>query len=113
MVFNTSRMSPSFFWNVWAMRFTSAGAGKTVSVNGGLNGPLGVAIAPNCNILTVNSNDGEITETAPGGQQVNWIFLDSSGSPKGAGTLFGLAVAPGGKGVYFVDDGENQLNLFH
>jgi len=26
--------------------------------------------------------------------------------------LFGLAIQPGHKGVYFVDDVENQLNLF-
>jgi hypothetical protein len=27
----------------------------------------------------------------------------------GAGSLFGLAIAPEGKGTYFVDDGENTL----
>jgi hypothetical protein len=30
---------------------------------------------------------------------------------KGAGTLFGLAIVPGGNGVYFVDDGTNTLNV--
>jgi hypothetical protein len=34
-------------------------------------------------------------------------------SPGGAGALFGLAVAPGGTGIYFVDDSENTLNLFN
>jgi hypothetical protein len=34
-------------------------------------------------------------------------------APAGAGSLFGLAVMPGGTGIYFVDDSENQLNLFH
>ena len=29
------------------------------------------------------------------------------------GALFGLAVAPHGKGVYFVDDDTNTLNLLH
>ena len=29
----------------------------------------------------------------------------------GAGTLFGLAFAPGANGVYFVDDGDNSLRL--
>ncbi len=95
------------------LRTTSDGTGSTVSTGEFLKAPLGLAIAPNGNILTVNGNDGEITETTPSGQQVNWIFLDSSGSPQGAGTLFGLAVQPGKKGIYFVDDGENQLNLFH
>jgi hypothetical protein len=33
--------------------------------------------------------------------------------PNGNGTLFGLAVVPGGSGVYFVDDGTNTLNLLH
>jgi hypothetical protein len=95
------------------LRATSDGTGTTVSTGDFLKAPLGLAIAPNGNILTVDGNDGEITETTPKGQQVNWIFLDSSGSPPGAGTLFGLALPPGNKGIYFVDDGENQLNLFH
>jgi hypothetical protein len=94
------------------LRPTSDGIGSTVSRGEYLKAPLGLTIAPNGDILTVNGNDGEITETTPKGQQVNWVFLDSSGSPKGAGTLFGLAVSPSHKGVYFVDDGENQLNLF-
>ena len=93
------------------LRFTSAGTGKTVSVGGGLNGPLGLAIAPNCNILTVNSNDGNLVETTPHGFQFAPITIDTSGA--GAGTLFGLAVAPGGAGIYFVDDGDNTLDLFH
>ena len=93
------------------LRFTSAGTGETVSVGGGLNGPLGLAIAPNCNILTVNSNDGNLVELTPHGFQFAPINIDTSGA--GAGTLFGLAVAPNGKGIYFVDDGDNTLDLFH
>jgi hypothetical protein len=31
----------------------------------------------------------------------------------GAGALFGLAIAPEGNGIYFVDDGENTLKLLH
>jgi len=94
------------------LRATSDGSGRSVSSGQFLKAPLGVALAPNGDILTVNGNDGEITETTPQGQQVNWIFIDKAGSPPGAGTLFGLAVQPGNKGIYFVDDGENQLNLF-
>jgi hypothetical protein len=100
-------------------RFTSAGAGITVSQNGALNGPLGLAIAPGGDILTVNGLDGNIVETTPSGKQVAVATLDDSAPPPpppvlqpGNGTLFGLAVAPGGTGVYFVDDGENQLNFF-
>jgi hypothetical protein len=89
---------------------TTAHTGNTVTTNGALNDPLGLAIAPNGDILTVNGNNGKIVETTPSGTQVASKFLDTSGSPKGAGTLFGLAIIPGGKGVYFVDDATNTLN---
>ena len=85
-----------------------------MSVNGSLNGPLGLAIAPNDNILTTNGGDGFLVETSPHhGRQVARVLLDSSGSPPGAGALFGLAIAPHCKGVYFVDDASNTLNILH
>jgi hypothetical protein len=90
---------------------TDAGTGKTVSTGGALKGPLGLAIAPNGNILTVNAGDGNLVETTPAGSQVNTKMIDTT--RMGAGTLFGLAVAPSGKGIYFVDDGDNTLNLLH
>jgi len=97
-------------------RLDSAGTGITVSHGGALNGPLGLAIAPNGDILTVNSQDGNIVETTPDGQQVEVKTLDNTvtpGSLNGAGALFGLAVTTKGRGVYFVDDDTNTLNLFH
>ncbi|MGH9482618.1 MAG: hypothetical protein ACRD1L_11070, partial [Terriglobales bacterium] len=84
--------------------------GRTVSSGGALNDPLGLAIAPNGDILTVNGNDGNIVETTPSGAQVAVKTLDTA---FGAGTLFGVAIAPGGSGVIFVDDGFNTLNLLH
>ena len=39
--------------------------------------------------------------------------LDTSGTPPGAGALFGLALTPGHRAVYFVDDATNTLNLLH
>jgi hypothetical protein len=92
-------------------RPASAGIGNTVSVGKALNGPLGLAVAPNDNILTVNANDGNMVETTPGGVQVAVRGVDKTGA--GAGTLFGLAVAPEGEGVYFVNDGDNALYLLH
>jgi hypothetical protein len=92
-------------------RFSDAGEGNTVTAGNHLNGPLGLAIAPNGNILTVNSGDGNLVETTPGGTQVAVKGVDTSGA--GAGSLFGLALAPGGHGVYFVDDGNNTLDLLH
>lgn len=96
-----------------AFRFSSAGTGTRVSQNPALNDPLGLTIAPNGDILTVNGNDGNMIETTPGGIQFMPKLVDATGNPPGAGTLFGLAVAPGGSGVYFVDDGSNTLNLLH
>jgi hypothetical protein len=90
-------------------RSNSAQTGQTVSENGSLNDPLGLTIAPSGHILTVNGNDGNLVEVAPNGKQAETLPLDTTGNPPGAGTLFGLAVAP--EGVYFVDDGSNTLNL--
>ena len=94
-------------------RGSSAGTGKVVSSGGKLNFPLGLTVAPNGNVLTVNGGDGRIVETTPGGMQVASRFLDKSGTPPGAGALFGLAVAPFGTGVYYVDDAVNTLRLLH
>jgi hypothetical protein len=80
---------------------------------GGLNSPLGLTIAPGGDVLTVNGGDGRIVETSPAGVQVASRFLDRSGSPPGAGALFGLAVAPHGSGLYYVDDAVNTLRLLH
>jgi hypothetical protein len=88
----------------------NAGAGTTVSQGGALNGPLGLAIAPEGGIITVNAGDGNMVETTPGGKQIEVKAVDVS--QQGAGTLFGLAIAPR-NGVYYVDDGNNTLNLLH
>ena len=95
------------------VRLTSAGTGSVVTKKGALNTPLGLAIAPNGDVLTVNAGDGFIVETTPAGKQVASFLLDNSGSPPGAGALFGLAVTPNANGVYYVDDAVNTLNLFH
>ncbi len=92
-------------------RVSSAGTGAIVTSGGFLNAPLGLAVAPNGHVLTVNGANGRIVETTPLGRQVASKFLDRSGSPPGAGALFGLAVAPHGFGVYYVDDAVNTLRL--
>lgn len=94
-------------------RHSSAGTGAVVTSGGKLNVPLGLILAPNGNVLTVNGGDGRIVETTPGGMQVASRFLDKSGSPPGAGALFGLALTPKGNGVYYVDDAVNTLRLLH
>lgn len=92
-------------------RTADAGEGVTVAKGRALKEPLGLAIAPNGDILTVNGGTGLMVETTPSGQQVGARFVDVSHSRNGAGTLFGLAIAPNGTGVYFVDDGNNTLNI--
>lgn len=97
-------------------RDSDAGTGRVVTTDGKLNGPLGLAIAPCGDILTVNAGDGFLVETTPGGDQVATRQLDSSGTPPavpGAGALFGLAVDLAGDAVYFVDDATNQLDVLH
>lgn len=90
------------------------GGGKTISSGGALNDPLGLAIAPGGDILSVNGGDGNIVETTPGGNQIAMQTL----VPDGGGDLFGLAVAPHRQGVYFVNDSTsgsaaNSLQLLH
>jgi len=93
-------------------RLHSDGTGDTVSKGGHLNVPLGLAIAPNGHILTVNGGDGNIVETSPRGRQVAFKTIDNNMG--GAGNLFGLAIKPGADAVYFVDDfsANNNLQLF-
>ena len=92
-------------------RISPAAKGGTVLTEGGhLKEPLGMVLAPNGNIITSNGGDGNMVETTPAGQQV---AVQSADRKTGAGSLFGLVIAPEGKGIYFVDDGENTLNLLH
>jgi predicted lipoprotein with Yx(FWY)xxD motif len=92
-------------------RMTPAAKGGTVLTEGGhLKEPLGMVLAPNGNIITSNGGDGNMVETTPAGQQV---AVQTADTKTGAGSLFGLVVAPEGKGIYFVDDGENTLNFLH
>lgn len=92
-------------------RTTSAGTGATVSQGGSLNDPLGLTISPGGDILTANGNNGYMVTTTPDGNQISKQLLDDSGSPPGAGALFGL-IPVTGQGLYYVDDATNTLNLF-
>jgi len=90
-------------------RNSTAGTGITISGGGALNGPLGLAIAPNGDIVTVNGGDGNMVETTPSGMQVAVKPVDITGT--GAGTLFGLAISPDPRAVYFVNDATNTLDI--
>ncbi len=94
-------------------RVTDAGRGFTVSQGHALLGELGLVVAPGGDILTVNGGNGNLVEVSPSGRQVAVRALDVSGSPPGAGALFGLAVKPHHRAVYFVDDATNTFELLH
>ncbi len=96
-----------------AGRATST-SGSMVSAGMHLNDPLGLAIAPNGDILTVNGGDGNLVETTPSGSQVAVKILDATPAPPGLngnGTLFGIAINGSQNAVLFVDDGTNTLNV--
>jgi len=87
---------------------TFGGGGTTVAKGGFLNGPLGLTLAPNGDILTVNAGDGNMVETTPVGAEFQPVDTGAGG-----GGLFGLTVAPNNRGVYFVNDANNTLALLH
>ena len=86
----------------------AGGGGYTVASGGFLNSPLGLTIVPDGDILTANAGDGNIVETTPFGHEVGAFDTGAGG-----GGLFGLAPAPFGQGVLFVNDTENTLDLAH
>lgn len=92
-------------------RLGSAGTGNTLSKGGGLNGPLGLTIASNGDILTVNGGDGNMVDISTEGEQLQVKNVDVTNT--GGGTLFGLAPDPHGNGIFFVNDGNNVLYLLH
>jgi hypothetical protein len=96
-------------------RMTKLGhGGMTVSKGKSLNDPLGLAIAPNGDAVSMNGADGRAVETTPAGKQFAKTLIK-----KGAGDLFGLALTPKANGIYFVNDAgppspvANSLELLH
>src|SRR5215469_3560910 len=112
-VLAVTKIGSGFFEKTDPTAFVIGPTGLGLGRDGTLNGPLGLAIAPNGDVLTVNGGDGLIVETTPRGHQIATFLLDSSGSPPGSGANFSLAVAPHGRGVYCVNDNTNMLDLLH
>ena len=94
---------------------TSGGTVSKLTSGRYLHGPLGMAIAPNGDLLVANGLNGDLVEITPSGRQVaqKTVDPDPAQSPPGSGDLFGLAIAPGGRGVYFGKDDTNTLALLH
>ncbi len=92
-------------------RSTAVGKGGiTLTSGGSLNSPLGMTLAPNGDLITVNGGDGNAVETTPAGQQVATEQIDPAGA---GGDLFGLTVNRDRRSISFVDDGDNTLKLLH
>ena len=84
-------------------------AAATVSDNAALNGPLGLTLTPNGDLLAANGADNNLVELTQGGKLVTVKDVDTTDPPGGA--LFGLATATYPNRVYFVNDDTNTLNV--
>jgi hypothetical protein len=91
-----------------ATRTTPVKGGTVLTEGGHLKEPLGMVLAPDGDIVTTNGGDGNMVETTPSGRQT---AVQTADRKTGAGSLFGLAISPAGNGIYYVDDGENTVNL--
>ena len=96
-------------------RTSSAGQGTVLSTGGQLASPLGLALAPDGDLLAANAVNGKIVEITTAGKQVGEYYaIENTGQdPPGNGDLFGIAVNQAGTGVLFVKDDEDTLALLH
>lgn len=93
-------------------RFRASRGGLTVTSGGALSGPLGLSLSPERQLIAANGGNADLVQINPwNGRQVATKLVDNSGSPPGAGALFGLFAA--NEGVYFVDDATNTFNLLN
>jgi DNA-binding beta-propeller fold protein YncE len=93
-------------------RAGSAGTGRLVTKDGLLKRPLAMAAAPNGHLLVCNALNGQVVEIDPAtGKQLyaQWIDTDQAQSPPGNGDLFGIVMAPDGRGFYYVEDDVNTV----
>jgi NHL repeat len=88
----------------------NAGAAPaTVAAGPPLNGPLGLTLAPNGDLLTANAADNNLVELTQRGKVVAVHDVDTADPPGGA--LFGLVATAHPRQVYFVNDDTNTLNV--
>jgi len=95
-------------------RTDSAMKGQTVTKDGLLGWPLAMVMLPSGHLLVCNGKNGQAVEIDPKtGKQIyaHWLDPNQAQSPPGNGDLFGLALAPDGKGIYYVEDDVNALVL--
>jgi hypothetical protein len=88
------------------------GSGSTLTSGGSLSDPLGMTLAPNGDIVTVNGGNPNAVETTPFGNQIDTVQFDPLASGVNGGDLFGVTIPRHGHSVLFVDDGDNTLKRF-
>jgi hypothetical protein len=89
--------------------FDAGANAATVSTDSHLNGPLGLVLAPNGDLVAANGGDNNLVELTQGGKFVTATNVDPGDPPGGA--LFGLAATAHPRAVYFVNDDSNTLNV--
>jgi hypothetical protein len=93
-------------------RAASAGIGREITKDGLMKRPLAMTMAPNGHLLVCNALNGQVVEVDPAtGSQLyaQWIDTDQAQTPPGNGDLFGIVMAPDGKGFYYVEDDVNTV----
>jgi hypothetical protein len=93
-------------------RTTSAGTGRVVTQGGLLSWPLAMVYTAAGHLLVCNGKDGRVVEIDPqADKQIysQWIDPDQAQNPPGNGDLFGIALTPDRKGIYYVQDDTNTL----
>jgi hypothetical protein len=98
---------PGALWR-WTAADVS-GPRATVSTDPALNSPLGLAMAPNGDLLAVNGGDNKLVELSRSGTVVAVRDLDTADPPGGA--LFGVATTDRPDAVYYVNDVTNTLDV--
>ena len=95
-------------------RSDSANTGRLVTKEGLLGWPLAMLMTPAGHLIVANGKNGQAVEVDPiSGKQIyaHWLDANQAQSPPGNGDLFGLAMTPDGKGIYYVEDEMNTLVL--
>ena len=95
-------------------RTDSAQTGRLVTKDGLLGWPLAMVMTPAGHLIVANGKNGQAVEINPiTGKQIyaHWLDSNQAQSPPGNGDLFGLALTPDGKGIYYVEDDMNTLVL--
>ena len=103
-----------------ALTFSRDGKGKRMFNNDAyLNGPLGLVLAPNGDLITTNGDAFNLNSSVPPSELVEFtpkgqFVAEFSIEPQTSGSAFGIALGRSGDHLILaaVDDNTNKLDLF-